>query len=275
MSVVFTQTYSKEHIAHIQRALNEFSWDVPGRKALVPDGIFGNLSIALLRTCQSLKGDQVTGVYEGKLAQDCEELIRTKFITRAWIIEQCLQVKIEPAMILALMDNESIGAGYLPNSRAKVLFERHQFYKHLRARVDAKTFNELVAKHPTLISTKPGGYLGNEREWDRVDLAMRIHLEAAILSTSWGLGQVMGFNWEVAGAESVMDFFFRMQRSEAKQFELFMGFITRQPSLYRAFQRKDFVTIAVMYNGRNHASNNYVPRMQAAYAKQPQQYKKA
>lgn len=274
MSPMFDRTYTRDEVKKIQRAINECTFDVPNRVALVADGLFGAKSVELLRVYQRLKGFPVTGDYVRATAETLNAFIAKKYVTTDFIIQTSKDYGVDPIMVLALMDNESRESGFLPNTRATVLFERHKFREYLMKVKTPGEVKRLQAQRPDLIGgpyvAKGGsvnGYIGGERGWGRVDDAMRIDLESAIQACSWGLGQVMGFNWRLVGAESVMDFFTKMMTNEYEQFKLMLGFIVNQPHLVRAFNRKDYTTIAVTYNGRNHAQNRYVPRLEAAYAR--------
>ena len=57
---------------------------------------------------------------------------------------------------------------------------------------------------------------GGLKEYDRLERARAIHREAADSSASWGLAQIMGFNYQVSGCKSVSEFVEMMTESEGK-----------------------------------------------------------
>ena len=86
----------------------------------------------------------------------------------------------------AVMTVETKGCGFLPDRRPLVLFERHIFHKRTQGRFRGQA--------PDLSDPVAGGYQGSTREHDRLLRAIALDRKAALESTSWGLGQVMGFN---------------------------------------------------------------------------------
>lgn len=51
-----------------------------------------------------------------------------------------------------------------------------------------------------------GHYKGGMGEYDRLEQARKIHPEAADSSASWGMFQIMGFNYAACGKKSVESF---------------------------------------------------------------------
>src|SRR5579884_1549312 len=92
--------------------------------------------------------------------------------------------------IWTVLSVETSGFGYLPDRRPLILFERHIFSKQTGGAFDAG--------HPAISSAKPGGYAGGAKEYDRLGPAIVLNRHAALNSTSWGIGQVMGFNSKAA-----------------------------------------------------------------------------
>lgn len=72
---------------------------------------------------------------------------------------------------------------------------------------------------------------------------------AAMESTSWGLGQIMGFHYSRLGYKSVGDMVDDFKRGEYQQVEGIAKFIKTDSSLYSALKRNDWHQVAVKYNG--------------------------
>ncbi len=165
---------------------------------------------------------------------------------------------IELAAIQAFMKVEAPRGGFLPSGRITILFERHIFYK-LSGSVPVS------ATRPDLSNKTPGGYLGGEKEWDRLDAAREFADEAAFLSTSWGLGQIMGFNYKAAGFKSVYDMVAAFDHSEFEQVKGMLNFIAANHQLMYALKKKEWAAVAKLYNGPNYAKNEYDIKLQNAY----------
>src|SRR5215470_19978803 len=90
----------------------------------------------------------------------------------------------------AVMHVESSGAGYLADRRPKILFERHLFHRATGGRFDAT--------HPDISDPSAGGFgPGGAHQYSRLAEAVALDRQAALSSASWGLGQVLGSNFEV------------------------------------------------------------------------------
>lgn len=168
-------------------------------------------------------------------------------------------------VIRAVNEVESRGAGFLPEGRPKILFERHVFYRLLRVReIDSDV---LAAKYPNIVSSRRGGYMGGAAEYTRLAIAEGIHADAAHESASWGAFQIMGENWHALKYDSVADFVACMQRSEADHLDAFVRFIAANPALLSALKGRKWAAFAKGYNGPDYARNLYDVKLARAYDK--------
>lgn len=152
------------------------------------------------------------------------------------------------AELVAVLKVESKSCGFLPNRRPKILYERHVF--HLL------TGGRHSAANPDISNPLPGGYAGNEREYPRLERAMRLDRPAALKSASWGAGQVMGENHRMVGYDDVENMVEAMQASEDAQLMSVVNFIkTRR--LDEALRQHDWARFARGYNGPAYAKNKY------------------
>lgn len=103
-------------------------------------------------------------------------------------------------------------------------------------------------------------------QYDRLNLAMRLDRNAALQSTSWGLGQTMGFNFAQTNSADVEAMVKRMVTSENEQLLCTIGELIGGGSV-AALRAKDWANFARRYNGPNYAINNYDVRLSAAYQK--------
>lgn len=163
------------------------------------------------------------------------------------------------AAIRAVASVESAGSGFLPDGRAKILFEAHIFSR--------LTGHKYDNSHPEISSKKWNKklYSGGAAEYLRLDKAMALSAELACHSASWGKFQIMGFNYKRCGFNDIQDFMFAM-RSEEGQLKAFVGYV-KSAQLADELQRRDWAGFASVYNGPAYASNKYDSKMATAYAR--------
>ncbi len=90
------------------------------------------------------------------------------------------------------------------------------------------------------------------KEWEAFNEAFKINPEEAMKATSWGLPQIMGFNYKQAGYDSVNAMLDDYKKGELNQVVSLIKFIQNSPKLYKAVLEKDYEEIAAIYNGRFH-----------------------
>ena len=161
----------------------------------------------------------------------------------------------EAAAIEAVIDVESRG-GFLPDSRPKILFERHVFHR--------LTNGAFSAANPDISSPRPGGYVGGAGEYDRLARAMRLDPEAALKSASWGAFQILGLNFHDAGYGNVEDFCRGMCESADKQLQAFVAFV-KANRFDDELRRRDWAGFARGYNGPAFRENRYDQKLADAY----------
>jgi hypothetical protein len=165
---------------------------------------------------------------------------------------------VEIASIKAIARVESTGGGFLSNGKPKILFEGHQFSKRSNRKFDVS--------HPTL-SYKTFTRLHYKigvAEYARYETAKSLDSTAAMLSTSWGMFQIMGFNHKSAGYSSVEEFVRAMHVSEGVQLLAFVNFLKAE-KLDVHLKTKSWAAFALGYNGEEYAINKYDKRLQQAY----------
>lgn len=151
---------------------------------------------------------------------------------------------------------ETSGCGFLPDRRPPILFERHVF-----SRLTKHAFDDGD------ISAKDAGGYGarGSHQYDRLTRAIALNRSAALQSASWGLGQIMGENFRMAGFTSVEDMITAMCGSEDQQLAAFTAFL-RASKLDTALRGHDWTTFARGYNGPSFRDNKYDDKLNAAFA---------
>lgn len=180
-----------------------------------------------------------------------------KKLTLDQAAELACRFKLPLSRIRTIISIEAPRGGFLPDGRCVILFERHHFFKRSGS-------VPVSASRPDLSNKVPGGYKGGAEEWQRLLDAMEFHRQGAIESTSFGLGQIMGFNHEAAGfasAEAMMNAF---AESEYNQALGMLNFIKASPTLYKALIDGNWPKVAELYNGKNYKINKYDEKLAAA-----------
>ena len=164
---------------------------------------------------------------------------------------------IAPPALWAILTVETDGCGYLVDRRPLILFERHIFHQQTRGAFDQA--------HPSISSRVPGGYVGGGGEYDRLAEAAALDPHHALLSTSWGIGQVMGFDAQMGGFTSIEDMVADVVDSEDAQLKAIANFL-RARRLHTTLASHDWKAFARGYNGPDFAKNQYDTRLAQAFA---------
>ena len=179
------------------------------------------------------------------------------------ITEQAKKNLIEPAVLRAIVDVESSGSGFYPvghlsAGKCKVRFEPDYFQKFSNSRP------YFIPASVTVDAAKADPRFTGREAYEQAVIQSPA---SAIQATSFGLGQIMGFNFQRVGYVSLMDFSNAMEDNEYNQLQAFINFITADINLLSAAQNKDFVTVARLYNGKKYAERVYDKKLVEAYQK--------
>lgn len=233
----------------IQKQLIRLGYKGLNGKSLNPDGDFGNNTEYAVMQFQKKNGLVDDGKVGDKTRIALQGGNTDKFLKGSDYIKAAQRLNVPELNIRAFGATESQGVGFLPNGKAKILFERHKMYAYLVKFKDKAFANEQMRLFPNLVNTVTGGYKGKEAEYTRLSLAKNIHEESALMSCSWGQFQIMGENWQDLGYKSVFDFVDQMQTSESLHLEAFIRFIETKKGLLAALQKEDWDTVFRLYNG--------------------------
>ncbi|RBO94938.1 putative peptidoglycan binding protein [Pseudochrobactrum asaccharolyticum] len=143
-------------------------------------------------------------------------------------------------------------------------------------RIEGHYFDRLVpakkqkqARDAGLASPKVGAVKNPKNQLDRYRMLQRmcdIDQAAAIMSCSWGVGQVMGVLWKKLGFSSTDDFRIFVMSSLKNQIEVMVRFIEFS-GLIDELKRLDWAGFARVYNGPGYKANAYDTKMANAYAR--------
>jgi len=153
------------------------------------------------------------------------------------------------------------GFGFRIDHRPQILFERHIFRKYTNGRFDSEAPD---------ISGPAGGYGSLSEQYNRLERALalcakaKLGIEPALKSASWGMGQVMGFNHEVAGFNSAAAMVKSMIKGEDQQLAVMAGFLNANGLTTRLIN-KEWTNFAKIYNGPNYWQNRYDVKLAEQY----------
>lgn len=168
--------------------------------------------------------------------------------------------------IAAVEAVESRGRGFRPDDAAPglarpiILFEPHVF-----SRATARKFDDAWPEisYPTW-GTLPYPSSQSSR-WAQLTQAARLDETAALKATSWGLFQIIGYNFKPAGYLTVQAFARAMATTEGEQLAAFARFLHASPPMQKALQLSDWAGYARLYNGPGYAQHGYDQKLKAAY----------
>jgi peptidoglycan hydrolase-like protein with peptidoglycan-binding domain len=269
------------YIKKIQRMLNQEC-----SLQMVCDGGFGPKTRDAVQLYQTKKLLRPTGTYSPPMAAIMDPLITAKYLTESSFSVAAATLGVPVSSVKAVQQVETSGSGFLNDGRSQILFERHVFRKQLLAFMNASPnnaqavaaaagipYNPSTSTVPQLDSAlqvswwavynpTSGGYSGGAKEYDRMNRAALLNLACAQASASWGLFQIMGYQFAELGYASVAAFVADSQASESLQLQQFVKFILANSNLITSLRAKNWHGFAVGYNGSG--QQGYDQRMQQA-----------
>ena len=169
------------------------------------------------------------------------------------------EIRVGEDEVHAILDVEAAGVGFDSHGRPKMLFEPHIFYRELSGGQRDLAVQKGLA-YPKWRRNYP------RDSYPRLIEAMKVNKDAALRSCSWGLGQVMGFNCELAGYASAELMVEAFKDSEAFQLGGMISFI-KNSGLDDELRNHDWRGFARGYNGAGYAAHGYHTRLAASFNK--------
>jgi hypothetical protein len=181
-------------------------------------------------------------------------------LTKADFVRAAAKLDVPIATIQAVAEVEARGSGFLPDGQPKILFEAHVFHR--------LTGGIFTVRHPDISSPRWDRklYKGGAAEHDRLAEAVKLNRERALESASWGVFQIMGFNWKACGYGSLQEFINAMFQSEGDHLDAFVGFI-RTSKLDTQLRQQNWAGFARSYNGPKYKENQYDLKIKRAFEK--------
>lgn len=168
---------------------------------------------------------------------------------------------------------ESRGAGFDDNDLPIILFEGHQFSKMTGHKFDQSNPTVSYPQWTTRFYSKGAtATVRNTKEHMRLAEAAALDRNAALQSASWGLFQLMGFNYKNAGFKDIQAFINAHYESEGTQLLAFTTWIMNERkkrldgSVHRlvdTLREHRWADFAFGYNGEGYAVNKYDVKLAA------------
>lgn len=177
------------------------------------------------------------------------------------------RLELEPALLKAVQVVESGNRdGFLPDGKPVILFEGHIMYREFHKKFPERDLSYLCKNYSSVFYPKwdKSKYMGGIGEWNRLNLARKLDEECALLSASWGMFQIMGFNFKLCGCNDVFEFVRKMSESNEIQLELMYFFMANSGCL-KDLKEKNWAGFAKKYNGPGYAKNAYDQKLRNAY----------
>lgn len=174
------------------------------------------------------------------------------------------ELHIEPEALLAFIEVESAGQVFATVKGAQVpliRWEGHYFDRLVKQNARAQARAEGLAS-PTAQAIKNSS--DQAKRYAMLDRAKAIDYDAAVMSASWGLLQVMGEHWKVLGYKSAKDFEQQVMSGFKGQLDAGVRYLEKF-NVVDPIRRKDWSAAARIYNGKNYKKFEYDTKMAAAY----------
>jgi hypothetical protein len=157
---------------------------------------------------------------------------------------------IAESRLRAVAEVEARGSGYDSQNRLIALYEPHIAYRYTKGAVRDKLVKAGIA-YKDWVRNYP------KTSYDRIDLCASIAGdEIAAMSTSFGMGQCMGFNHAMLGFPTALSMVQWMAQSEANQLEGIIKF-AQAKGIFEALKSGKWEVFAAGYNGKQYKANNY------------------
>lgn len=189
-------------------------------------------------------------------------------------------INTDYASLMAFISVESGGSGFDPKTGKIIIqFEPTWFrrltalemreYQRLKTRMDTSLPLDMKEYHlyclwNIVLTNKVEGQAA---EWKAFNAAFTISKKAALLSTSIGIMQIMGFNCDSCGYNNVDEMWNDFKTGEEAQIRAGAKFIKSKPLLHKALLNQDWANVAYFYNGADYARNNYHIKLSEAHQK--------
>lgn len=171
---------------------------------------------------------------------------------------------LDPKVLEAITKVESSSSGFGLHNRLKIRIEAHlllspnygdpdAFSQHFKA---GDNYSGYI-RRPITGEWIEYHELGQAGEWEAFELASQINPKLALLNTSMGAAQIMGFNHKRVGYNTVGEQWDAFNRAESNHMIGFFNYFLSDPELVQAVKDKNWSKIGKLYNGSEAAGVKY------------------
>ncbi|MEZ5871121.1 MAG: N-acetylmuramidase domain-containing protein [Nitratireductor sp.] len=182
------------------------------------------------------------------------------------ITEVANETGIEQAVLAAIVEVESGGrysASVAGRQEPLIRFEGHYFYRLLPT---VKRNRAVVSGLAHRLAGRVANPASQTARWKILQSACDIDRPAALQSTSWGVGQVMGAHWQWLGYASIDALVSDARSGVEGQVRLMARYIDKA-GLKHCLSDHDWAGFARAYNGPGYRTHRYDSKMAAAFAR--------
>lgn len=169
-------------------------------------------------------------------------------------------IRVGEDEIHAVLDTEASGSGFDAMGRPKMLFEPHRFWRNLATEAE-----RVEARGQNLAYPIWGTIPYPADSYPRLQRAQEINSVAALKSSSWGLGQVMGENFLDLGYQDVEAMVTAFLADEENHLQGMVDFI-RANHIDDDLRAHRWAVFARVYNGPGYARNHYDTKLADRFA---------
>lgn len=191
----------------------------------------------------------------------------SKTLSESDYASAAIRIGCDVPTVKAVVEVETAGRGFLPDGRPAILYEAHVFHRLTKGAYAGRADRRGVPlSSPRWNRTLYGK--GGAAQYERLEDAMALDERAAVLSCSWGLFQIMGFNFASLGFPDVDTLieFVKATDELSEHLDLFVRFVLVN-GLDDELRARDWKGFARGYNGPGYAENRYDQKLAAAYKK--------
>lgn len=203
------------------------------------------------------------------------------------IVVEARGLEVQPSLLQAIIKTEARASGFQTGWFGKVkyeepiiLYECHVAYRVAVAKLGAQEANRLYRLHPDIINpytfaskSNPYKYGKYSEQHAKLQKAVRLlGRTIALQACSWGIGQVLGENWEMCGYSSINELVNDAYGSEMTQLDMMCRYLKNKKGMLGAMRNSDYDNIAFLYNGKNYAQNDYHNKIRKAHVAYRRKY---
>lgn len=168
------------------------------------------------------------------------------------------RIRVGEDELHAVMDVEARGSGFDKSGRVVMLYEPHIFFKEVQPHLKAEAIGKNLAYQKWGTQSYP------KESYTIFEKALKLDENAAYRSCSWGFGQIMGFNCELAGYKTAQAMVGDFAKDEENHLNAMVNFIIAA-KLDDNLRGHDWDGFAHGYNGPAYARHGYHTKLADRY----------